>query len=225
MGDIPDLSVNISSADAPMLPSASTAGISASGADEPTSFEKLSPIQQLIVTTLAISPHLYDRSPQAKVNIRLAYARYLKVCDTFTDMDKMIASGTWPEKKKPTNDDMIEIFMAKSTWFKSHSKIFPLVNRSLAIEKWLLIADDSPTDFEVWGYQKQTFDVLLGILSALPAPVSSTKTKKGKGKGKEREKTVSEPVAVKKKKKVVEDKRNDGASKHASTSKTHHADK
>lgn len=232
MADTPDLSVNIASVATSLLPSASRASISAPGGSELTPFEKLSPIQKLIVTTLATPPHLYDRPPNAKVNIRLAYARYLEVLDTFTAIAKMTASGTWPDKKKkPTNDDMIEIFVSKTTWFKSHSKIFPLVNRSHAMESWLRIEDGAPTDFEVWGYQKQTFDALMDILSVLPGP---TDTKKEE----EEEAAVSEPgsspVAVKKKKVVVDKGKKKGGKKeggkkeggkNASTSKTRHADK
>jgi hypothetical protein len=198
-----------------------------------TSFEKLAPIQQLIVTTLTIAPHLYDRTPQAKVNIRLAYSKYLAVLDTFTSIARLILSGDWTQKKKPTNDDMIDIFISKSAWFQNHSKIFPLVKRSPAIEKWLLGAVDAPTDFEVWGHEKQTFDILMSTLSALPDPGSLVNTKKGKGKEKETERAMSEacpsPVAVKKKKKetkkTAQKERKKERDSKASTSKGRYADK
>lgn len=180
MGDAPDMSINIIS------PTAVTPSTPDDESAEFISFNKMSPIQKLIITSLAISPHLYDCTPKAKVNITLAYTKYLAVLDTFTSVSKMIAGGTWPRKTKtPTNDDMIEIFMSRSTWFQNHSKIFPMVIRSDPIKKWLQHADDAPTDFEVWGYQKQTFDILYSILDALPLVESPTKAK---GKGKEKEK-------------------------------------
>jgi hypothetical protein len=221
MGGIPNPSANTVSAMASVLPS---------DPDEDTSFKKMNPIQKLIITTLGISPHLYEHSPQ--VNVRLAYVKYLGVLDTFTSIAKLIGSGTWPQKKKPTNDDMIEIFMSKSAWFQNHSKIFPLVNRSPKIEKWLQTADDAPSDYEVWGYQKQTFDNLLSMLAALPDS-TETKKEKGQGKGKGKEKAVSgaesSDAALKKKKKKGAEKAVDKGKKKdnmkASTSKAHRGNK
>jgi hypothetical protein len=216
IGDTPDLSINVIAPTA-VIPSAPD------DESEFISFNKMSPIQKLLITSLAISPHLYDRTPKAKVNITLAYTKYLAVLDTFASVSKMVASGTWPRKTKtPTNDDMIEIFMSKSAWFQNHSKIFPMVIRSDPIKKWLQHADDAPTDFEVWGYQKQTFDVLYSILDALPLPESPTKTKeKEKGKGKERDREGEREPA----KKGDKGKKRESDNKKATTSKARHADK
>jgi hypothetical protein len=102
------------------------------------------------------------------------------------------------------------------------------------MEKWLLNADDAPPDHDVWGYKKQTFDNLKGILRAHHEPQLPTKAKGkggrsdgssleievvGKGKGKEVHRNVSSsPVPVKK-----GDKGKKKASRKASTVQNHHA--
>lgn len=159
-----------------------------------------SAIQELIISTLDIPTHLTDRSIKVKIDIRMAYAKYLALLDTIRSMSKLVTSGTWTHKTV-SNDDIIEIFMSKSAYFKNHSKIFTMVNRYPQMEKWLLNADDAPPDFEVWGYQKHTFEVLRSILSKREVPSSSTPVdRKGKGKEKADLDLSSSPEEKKKKK-------------------------
>ena len=190
-----------------------------------------SAIQELIITTLGIPAHLTDRSSKAKVDIRVAYAKYIALLDACKAMTKLVTSGTWTHKAV-NNDDMIEIFMSKSAYFKNHAKVFCLVKRSPMMQKWLENADDAPADYEVWGYSRHTFDTLKEILTVLPDPVTPTEggdRKKGKGKEKARDISSSpdfllSPALKKKKKGKQADKkgRKGEASKKASTSKAHY---
>ena len=110
----------------------------------------------------------------------MAYAKYVGLLAALSSMSELISAGTWTHKIV-CNDDMIEIFMSKSAYFKNHSKVFTIVDRYPQIKKWLLIAKDSPSDYEVWEYQKHTFDVLKAILTPMPPPPVDIK-----GKGKEK---------------------------------------
>lgn len=135
-------------------------------------------IQELIVNVLDIPSHLTDRS---KSDIRMAYAKYRAYLDASKTLSKMATSGTWTHKT--TNDDVIEVFFSKSMYFKSHSKVFPLLNRYPAMEKWLQNEDDAPSDHTVWGNSKHTFDNLKKILNAHPPPQSAPSRTKGKKGG------------------------------------------
>src|SRR6267154_1193402 len=103
-------------------------------------------------------------------------------------MSVLVLSGTWMHQTV-NNDDIIEIFMSKSAYFKNHSKVFCFTKYPM-MQKWLENADDAPTDYEVWGYSKQTFDALKAILIALPDPVTPAvggDRRKEKGKEKARD--------------------------------------
>ena len=130
-----------------------------------------SAIQELIITTtLGIPAHLTDHSTKAKVNICVAYAKYIAACKA---MSKLVTSETWTHKAV-NNDDMIEIFMSKCAYFKNHAKVFCLVKQSTIMQKWLENADDAPADYKAWGYSKHTFNTLKTILTVLPDPVTPT---------------------------------------------------
>jgi hypothetical protein len=111
---------------------------------------------------LDIPAHLIDYS---RGDICMAYSKYNAHWEAATALSAMYLAGTW-KHKTPSNDDVIEVFMGKSSYFQYHCTIFPMVNRYPAMEKWLLNASDAPPDVEVWGYEKQTFGNLKKILSA-----------------------------------------------------------
>src|ERR1700728_5462490 len=122
-----------------------------------------SAIQELIISTLNIPIHLTDHSNKAKGDLRMAYAKYVALLAALKSMSALVTSGTWTHQTV-ANDDIIEIFMSKSAYFKNHSKVFTMVDRHPQMKIWLLNADGGPSDYNVWGYQKHTFDVLKAIL-------------------------------------------------------------
>jgi hypothetical protein len=81
-------------------------------------------IRDLIATALDIPEHLIDCKKGG--DIRVAYAKYLALIDALDKLSTMSALGTW--KHNNTNDDVVEVFMSKSAYFKSHSKTFPLLD-------------------------------------------------------------------------------------------------
>ena len=145
-------------------------------------------VQERIITTLSISPHLTDHS---KNDLRLCYAKYLAIHNTIDTLSKMYANSSWAGKV-PTNDKVIKVFMTRSYYFRSPHKIFPLVPKHPAMEGWLLGCGDVG---DVWGGCKQTIESLGQILQAHVSATSHAsshasagsasgekKVKKGKGK-------------------------------------------
>ena len=94
----------------------------------------------------------------------------------------MAAAGTWSQKI-PANDEIIEVFCSKSNYLKYYRKTFTRIPNDSPIQKWLQGGSDAPSDYDVWGGRKQTFDNLLEILDDL----STTKKKSdGKKEGKDK---------------------------------------
>jgi hypothetical protein len=228
MGDAPELSVNVSAPTAASTPALADHTATGSG-----SGPVKSAIQVLIISTLNIPIHLTDRSKKPKGNLCVAYAKYVGLLAALKSMSALVTSGTWTHQIV-ANEDMIEMFMLKSAYFQNHSKVFTMVDRHPQMRLWLLNADGGPSDYDVWGYKKHTFDVLKAILTPMPPPPVDVK---GKGKEKvdldlssslveKRKEKGAEKTAGKKEKKRADyndkkDKKRGEGSRKASTSKAH----
>lgn len=95
----------------------------------------------------------------------------------------MTAEGVF--SKRPSNDDIIEVFFSRSAFFRYHAKLFPLVVKVPVVQKWLL-GEEGVTDFEVWNFRKPTFENLKVVLdehgaAKLPEAAESSKNVKSKG--------------------------------------------
>ncbi|KAG6903863.1 hypothetical protein DXG01_014291, partial [Tephrocybe rancida] len=64
----------------------------ANAANIPTDF---GPTQQLIISTLNISPSLLDRNRR---DLQFAFTKYEALQDTTKKLNKMAADGTWKQK-------------------------------------------------------------------------------------------------------------------------------
>src|ERR1700677_2146823 len=158
------------SASGSMVPAAS-APAAVSVLEKPVNFIAGS-IQDLIVTALGTPEHLINHKRGGDVHV--AYAKYLALVDALDKLSLMSASGTW--KHNHTNDDVVEVFVSKSVYFESHSKIFPLLDHYPAMKEWLekveaveadgTEADVAAADAVVWGSEKHTLEGLKKILTA-----------------------------------------------------------
>ena len=137
MADGPGLSVNVSaptsaftpaSASTPTLAVGAASGSGSGSGSGPGSGIVKSAIQELIISTLNIPIHLTDRSNKNKGDLRMAYAKYVRLMATLKSMSELVTGGTWTHQIVP-NDDIIEIFMSKCAYFQNHSKVFIMVDR------------------------------------------------------------------------------------------------
>ena len=195
------------SASGSVVPSAFTsASADASALANPVHFAAGS-IRDLIATTLEIPEHLIDRKKGG--DICVAYAKYLALMDALDKLSTMSALGTW--KPNSTNDDVVEVFVSKSVYFRNHAKVFPLLVHYPAMVQWLENEDGAPADSVVWGNERHSFDGLKKILTA-----KQKEQKKGKGK-------EVLPIPVEKKTPNKKDKRKEVIhNKKASSSKGRH---
>jgi hypothetical protein len=99
----------------------------------------------------------------------------------------MVTAGTWTHRS-PTNDDIIEVFTSKSTYFKYYAKLFPKVPLFPAAQKWLRSDDDASSDSKIWDFRKPSFENLAVILNnqAIDVDLDEEKRKGGKNKDKEK---------------------------------------
>ena len=85
----------------------------------------LDSLQQTLVETFNISPHLMQREKVA--DLRVAYAKFLDIQRVIAGVTAMEVARTWTYKK-PTVTDIAKIYMSRSGYFNHPHKFFPRVN-------------------------------------------------------------------------------------------------
>jgi hypothetical protein len=95
---------------------------------------------------LEIPVELLDRNDKG---LRFAYQKYKAHQQAVQRLEEMVANGTW-EGKRPVATDLIEIFISKTKWFSQISQYPQMV-------LWLEQDENSPSDLEVWGIQKDQY--------------------------------------------------------------------
>ena len=108
-------------------------------------------------------------------NLLHAYEQWKTYHDVDASIAGLVADGTWPSK--PKKEDVIEIFAASSTWYKSYEKLFAPVNNYPALRKWLDEADDAPSGADLFGISKRLY-----TFTDLMDYYTREKARKGKGK-------------------------------------------
>jgi hypothetical protein len=109
-------------------------------------------------------------------------------------MYDMIKTGSWSQGQL-TGDDLVELFVSKSVYHANYTKLFPKAKEYAELEKWLDGSKDAPSNFELFGVEKQlyTFKDLKTILETYELQGKRKKVGDGKvgvaktsGKGKQR---------------------------------------
>lgn len=125
-------------------------------AQSPAPESAKSEIQLLIQETLNVPAHLTTRLNNG--DMHMSYTRYLAVEDARRKLKKMQTDGTWTEKM-PTLQEIAGLFMSKSVYYEV-KKVFAFVPKYPEVEKWLLNAEDAPSDAALWGSKRVTFEKL-----------------------------------------------------------------
>jgi hypothetical protein len=133
-------------------------------------------------------------------DLQLAYAKYKAFLEAQSNMQKMMADGTWT-LGRVSAETLIELFASKSVWYDKHATLFPLVAKYPRLRKWLDWDEDALSSHEVWGLEKASYSFkdLSVLLKKWDAQTAQRKKKekekvrereKGKGKEREREKRM-----------------------------------
>ena len=73
-------------------------------------------------------------------------------------LTKLIAGGGWLAlQKNPKSEDLIEVFISRSAFFKNYLPCFPHVPDYPDLQHWLKNEENVPTDLEAWSLQKNTY--------------------------------------------------------------------
>lgn len=111
--------------------------------------------KEAILTLLGIPTHLCDRSDHSLHTSYQKYKAHLEASQTY---DRMIADGSWTGDKL-SSLNLIELFVSKSFWHSHVKKYFSKVSNHPLLVAWLEnIPEDQPSDLEVWGFEKSSYN-------------------------------------------------------------------
>jgi hypothetical protein len=108
-----------------------------------------------LVAHLGIPQTLVSRSKLS--DIRLAWSKYKGYLKAQADLFRMIKDGTWT-LKKPTSDELIEVFVSRSVWHDKYRKVFPMVVPASPLHHWLENDSDAPSNIDIFGEEKQLYN-------------------------------------------------------------------
>jgi hypothetical protein len=137
----------------------------------------------------------HELSDRGKKGLAWYYKKYKAHGAAVQLMDQMHAQGTWPLPKKPSNAELVEIFLSKSYWHSHVAKGFANISRYPEMVQWLEREDtDHPSDLDVWHVQRSDYGFReLAVWIANGGTLDNdVKTKLKKGKGKEEEEEEEE---------------------------------
>ena len=106
--------------------------------------------------SLEISPHLMDRA-SGLTNLLRAYEQWKAYHETTATIAELVADGMWP--RKPIGEDVIEIFVAKSTWYKQYVPAFKPLSNYPAMRNWLDETEDAPSGEDLFGVDKPLYTI------------------------------------------------------------------
>ncbi|KAF8994280.1 hypothetical protein BDQ17DRAFT_1331209 [Cyathus striatus] len=134
--------------------------------------------------------------------LQVAYQRYLACIKAVSDYNTMDKNRTWPIAKA-TKKEIVTVFVSSSAWYENYSN-FDKIADFPAMQSWLAEDEDSPTDLDLWGIERDYYTFL-----DLKRWLKEKKEKrKGKGKGKSKEEKGG------KDEKAHEDKEKSSSKKH-----------
>ena len=71
---------------------------------------------------------------------------------------KMVNPGKWSQElgKPPNKTELIELFVAKTSWHQTYVKLIPRALQYEDMEAWLKDDPDCLSGLELWGYEPQS---------------------------------------------------------------------
>jgi hypothetical protein len=161
-----------------------------------------------------IPDHLLRDSDKIERGLHLYYKKYKACLSALSLSESMASAGKWAIRK-PSDTEVVELFIGKTMWHDKLKKTFSRVSKYPEMLKWLNEEEDGLPDIDVWGEEKTLF-TFKDLKSWLDDKDMTVKRRMDKGKAREEEKMEKKK---KKKKRQEEDKEEGSSRKHCTRSK------
>lgn len=128
-----------------------------------------------------------------KPDLHIIYQRYIAANEINKQVSKMRQERSWKSKEVPSRTDVINLFVAKTTWHAFYATRIPAAEKHEEMRAWLSQEPDCMSDEELWGEEKDKYTMAdLEKWLDLKNGAKGKVLKKGKARsiGKETEKNV-----------------------------------
>jgi hypothetical protein len=88
--------------------------------------------------------------------LRVYYQRYEAVLAARLSYENLRKAGNWDANFIPTTVDFYELVTSRSMWYKQY-RLFEQVSRYPRMIKWLKESEDSATNSELWGFDRDIY--------------------------------------------------------------------
>ena len=107
-----------------------------------------------LIAALETPIHLTVRDGDA--SLQFAYRKYKAYLEAQRLLDSKCVEGKWLGKK-PTNTEVVELFVGKSMFYQYYRRGFGNINDFPKMVEWLEGGEGAPSDLEVWGMERSTY--------------------------------------------------------------------
>jgi hypothetical protein len=183
------------STSAPVAQQAQTAVQSTGSSRSRTRPSANDPFRDELIAALDIPSTLTDR-PSGTIDVREAWAKYKGVNAARSLLYRMRADGTW-SLRKPASDEIVELFVSKTSWHDNYTKLFPLAEQYPLLMSWLEQDKEAPSNTSLFGVEKAAYS-----FSDLREVLKSLQQKRDR-KGKRKQSSIDEGSSKKKSKKAL----------------------
>ena len=151
-----------------------------------------------------------------KPGLHLVYQRYIAANEINKQVSKMRQERSWKCKEVPSRTDVINLFVAKTTWHAFYAIRIPAAEQHEEMRAWLAQEPDCMSDEELWGEDKDKYtmadlerwlDLKNGVKGKVLKKGKKTEKIVEKGKGKEKEEAKEKIVGKGKEKEETKEKK------------------
>ncbi|KAF8344786.1 hypothetical protein F5887DRAFT_885727 [Amanita rubescens] len=108
-----------------------------------------------LIVIFCIPKHLQRDAQDGEV--KLYYQKYKACIQAFLTAEEMASAEEWVIRR-PTETEIVHLFIGKTMWHKDFTKIFPQVSKYPEMKKWLNDDEDAMSTIDIWGREKASFN-------------------------------------------------------------------
>ncbi|KAK2459267.1 hypothetical protein APHAL10511_008716 [Amanita phalloides] len=134
-----------------------------------------------LIHILNIPADLLRVSDRVEGGLQLYYKKYQTCIQALSTAESMTSAGEWAIRR-PSDTEIVELFIGKTMWHSHLKKIFPKVPKYPEMQKWLNEEEDALPTIDIWGEEKNSFS-FKDLVVWMEEEDNKVK-RKGKGKAK-----------------------------------------
>jgi hypothetical protein len=110
--------------------------------------------KEYLVLTFDIPKHLLRENSEGGPHVN--YRKYKACLKALSVAESMTAAGEWGDVRRPSETEIVELFIGKTMWHSHFKRIFGRVPQYPQLQKWLNEDEDGPSTIDIFGEEKSS---------------------------------------------------------------------